>query len=92
MGLSWALAKADAAREETRRHCGALRDRVLAPVLERIPGSRLNGLGWGRGSRGPGRGFWRGLGSGRSGSYLGDVIVCITDERNNGPHLDQRSL
>ena len=43
VGLSLALEAANAAREETGKHCAALRDRIIEAVLERIPGSRLNG-------------------------------------------------
>ncbi|MCH7736311.1 MAG: aminotransferase class V-fold PLP-dependent enzyme, partial [Chloroflexi bacterium] len=43
IGLSLALEAADAVREETSRHCSALRDQIIESVLERIPGSRLNG-------------------------------------------------
>ena len=43
VGLSVALEAANARREETGRHCAELRDRVVAEVLERVPGSRLNG-------------------------------------------------
>ena len=43
VGLSVALEAANARREATGRHCGELRDRIVAEVLERVPGSRLNG-------------------------------------------------
>ena len=43
VGLSVALEAADARREQTGQHCGELRDRIVAEVLERVPGSRLNG-------------------------------------------------
>ena len=43
IGLSVALEAADARREETGRHCAALRDRIVREVLARVPGSRLNG-------------------------------------------------
>ncbi len=43
VGLSVALETADAHREETSRHCGALRDRIVEQVLAKVPGSRLNG-------------------------------------------------
>jgi len=43
IGLSLALEAADSAREETGQHCAALRDHIISSVLERIPGSRLNG-------------------------------------------------
>ena len=43
VGLSVALEAANARREETGRHCAELRDRIVAEVLERVPGSRLNG-------------------------------------------------
>ena len=43
IGLSLALEAADSAREETGKRCAALRDHIIASVLERIPGSRLNG-------------------------------------------------
>ena len=44
IGLSLALEAADATREETSQHCAALRDQIIESVLQRIPGSRLNGL------------------------------------------------
>ncbi len=43
VGLSYALETANAQREENSRHCAALRDRIIEQVLERVPGSRLNG-------------------------------------------------
>ncbi len=43
IGLSLALEAANARREETSEHCAALRDRIIEAVLERIPGTRLNG-------------------------------------------------
>jgi cysteine desulfurase len=43
IGLSLALEVANSAREETSNRCAALRDHIIASVLERIPGSRLNG-------------------------------------------------
>ena len=43
VGLSAALDAANAQRDETSRHCAAMRDRIVAQVLERVPGSRLNG-------------------------------------------------
>ncbi len=43
VGLSVALEMANARREETSRHCASLRDRIVAQVLEQVPGSRLNG-------------------------------------------------
>ena len=43
VGLSVALETANAQREENSRHCAALRDRIVEQVLERVPGSRLNG-------------------------------------------------
>ena len=43
VGLSVALEAANSRRDETGRHCAALRDRIVAQVLERVPGSRLNG-------------------------------------------------
>ena len=43
VGLSVALEAANARREETGRRCAVLRDRIVAEVLERVPGSRLNG-------------------------------------------------
>ena len=43
VGLSVALEAANARREETGRHCAELRDRIVSEVLERVPGSRLNG-------------------------------------------------
>jgi cysteine desulfurase len=44
IGLSLALEAADATREETSQHCAVLRDQIIESVLQRIPGSRLNGL------------------------------------------------
>ena len=41
--LSLALEAANSAREATSQHCSALRDQIIESVLERIPGSRLNG-------------------------------------------------
>ena len=43
VGLSVALEAANARREENGRHCAALRDRIVEQVLERVPGSKLNG-------------------------------------------------
>ena len=43
IGLSLALEAADTVREETSQRCAALRDRIIDSVLQRIPGSRLNG-------------------------------------------------
>jgi len=43
IGLSLALETADVTREETGQRCSALRDKIIASVLEHIPGSRLNG-------------------------------------------------
>ena len=43
IGLSLALEAADSTREATSEHCAALRDRIIESVLERIPGTRLNG-------------------------------------------------
>ncbi len=43
IGLSLALEAANSAREATGQHCSALRDKIVESVLERIPGSRLNG-------------------------------------------------
>ena len=43
IGLSVALEAANARRHESAEHCAALRDRIVAQVLERVPGSRLNG-------------------------------------------------
>ena len=43
IGLSLALEAADGNREETGRSCSALRDKIVASVLEQIPGSQLNG-------------------------------------------------
>ena len=43
VGLSVALEAANARREEHGRHCAALRDRIVEQVLERVPGSKLNG-------------------------------------------------
>ena len=43
IGLSLALETADGTREETGQRCSALRDKIISSVLERIPGSHLNG-------------------------------------------------
>ena len=43
VGLSVALEEANARRGENGRHCAELRDRIVAEVLDRVPGSRLNG-------------------------------------------------
>ncbi len=43
VGLSLALEAANSIREETSQRCAAMRDRIIEAVLERIPGSRLNG-------------------------------------------------
>ena len=43
VGLSVALETANTRREEAGQHCAALRDRIVAEVLEQVPGSRLNG-------------------------------------------------
>ena len=43
VGAALALALADRERDEASAHCIALRDRLIAGVLERIPGVRLNG-------------------------------------------------
>ncbi|MCH9016590.1 MAG: cysteine desulfurase NifS [Chloroflexi bacterium] len=43
IGLSLALEAADSTREATSEHCATLRDRIIESVLERIPGTRLNG-------------------------------------------------
>jgi cysteine desulfurase len=43
VGLSRALEAANGRREEASRHCAALRDRIVAGVLEGVPGSALNG-------------------------------------------------
>ena len=43
VGLSVALETANAEREETSRHCAALRDRIIEQVISQVPGSRLNG-------------------------------------------------
>ena len=43
VGLSVALEAANARREEHGRHCASLRDRIVEQVLERVPGSKLNG-------------------------------------------------
>ena len=43
IGLSLALETADVTREETGQRCSALRDKIIASVLEHIPGSYLNG-------------------------------------------------
>ena len=43
VGLSVALETANAQREEVSRHCAELRDRIIEQVLQRVPGSALNG-------------------------------------------------
>jgi cysteine desulfurase len=43
IGLSLALETANRTREETGQRCSALRDKIIGSVLERIPGSHLNG-------------------------------------------------
>ncbi len=43
IGLSLALEAANTAREGSSQHCSELRDKIIASVLEQIPGSRLNG-------------------------------------------------
>ena len=43
IGLSLALETANSNRGETGRSCSALRDKIIASVLEQIPGSHLNG-------------------------------------------------
>ena len=43
VGLSVALELADSQKEATSAHCLSLRDRIIQTVLERIPGTRLNG-------------------------------------------------
>ncbi len=43
IGLSLALESANNVREETSARCAALRDLIVASVLELIPGTRLNG-------------------------------------------------
>lgn len=43
IGLSLALETANNDRETNSEHCAALRDRIIETVLERIPGSCLNG-------------------------------------------------
>ncbi|CAI8018031.1 Cysteine desulfurase IscS [Geodia barretti] len=43
VGLSVALETANSQREESSRHCAALRDRIVDQVLARVRGSRLNG-------------------------------------------------
>jgi cysteine desulfurase len=43
VGLSVALELADSMREEASAHCAALRDRIIREVLEKVPGSHLNG-------------------------------------------------
>ncbi len=43
VGLSRALELADSQKEATSAHCLSLRDRIIQTVLERIPGTRLNG-------------------------------------------------
>ena len=43
IGFSLALEAANAARENASAHCAGLRDLIVESVLERIPGSKLNG-------------------------------------------------
>jgi len=43
IGLSLALETANSNRGKTGRSCSALRDKIIASVLEQIPGSHLNG-------------------------------------------------
>lgn len=43
IGLSLALEVANEVREVTSARCAALRDQIVESVLERIPGTRLNG-------------------------------------------------
>jgi len=43
IGLSLALEAANTAREGSSQHCSELRDKIIASVLEQIPGSRPNG-------------------------------------------------
>ena len=43
VGLSVALETANSQRDMNSRHCAALRDRIIAQMLERVPGTRLNG-------------------------------------------------
>ncbi len=43
IGFSLALEAANAVREKTGAHCAGLRDLIVESVLERIPGSKLNG-------------------------------------------------
>ena len=43
VGLSVALAEADARREDAGVHCGALRDHIIRHISENISGSHLNG-------------------------------------------------
>ena len=43
VGLSHALETADARRDESGRHCAALRDKIIRQVLADVPGSKLNG-------------------------------------------------
>lgn len=43
VGISVALALADAEREETSAHCMSLRDRIIQAVSERVPKCGLNG-------------------------------------------------
>jgi cysteine desulfurase len=43
VGLSVALETANSNREETSRHCAALRDRIIEQTLATIPGTKLNG-------------------------------------------------
>ena len=43
VGAAVALALADREKDEASAHCIGLRDRLIAGVLERIPGVRLNG-------------------------------------------------
>ncbi len=43
VGVSVALEAADRQRLETGAHCRELRDRIIEQVLDKVPGSRLNG-------------------------------------------------
>ena len=43
VGISVALEMADSQKEATSAHCLSLRDRIIQTVLERIPGTHLNG-------------------------------------------------
>ena len=43
VGMALALEAADAARDESAARCGALRDRLIAGIGERVSGAHLNG-------------------------------------------------